>query len=433
MTDQQSADAMSCVAGERFLRTPALDNLAAKGALFSSAYCTHPLCVPSRTAMFSGRYPHQIGVLSNDDQSADMSRFVCLGTLFRDAGYETGYVGKWHLSYPLGDVSGHGFGFRANNRCNRADPGNRDEAVRFLRMQRRAPFFLVVSYNNPHNICEWARGARGPLPDGDISPPPPLGQCPPLKPNHTPPDDETHAMSFLRRSYHASPTFPVGAFGEKEWREYRWAYYRMVETVDRRIGRILDEVNSLGLENDTIVVFVSDHGDAQGAHGWNQKTVLYDEANRVPLIISHPGHVRPGVRNVLTQTGIDLFPTLCDAAGIDVPDDLPGISLMPIARGAREASTRPYIVAETRFVQGAPIDGEVPRADGRMVRSERYKYCIYDMGVHRESLVDMVNDPGEMRNCARNPEYRHILEQHRDYLRSFCSETRDMFPVWLDW
>jgi len=383
--------------------------------------------------MFSGRYPHETGVLSNDDLNVDVSGFACLGTLFRNAGYETGYVGKWHLPYPLGDVNTHGFDFRANNMSNRADPRNSDTAAHFLRMQRRAPFFLVASYNNPHNICEWARGARGTLPDAEIGRPPALEHCPPLKANHLPPDDETHTMSLLRRSYHATRMFPVGQFGEKEWPEYRWGYYRMVEAVDRRIGQLLEQLGALGLEQNTVVVFLSDHGDAQGAHGWNQKTVLYDEAARVPLIVSYPGHVRPGVRDDLVNTGTDLLPTLCDAAGITIPDGMPGVSLMNAARGLEPITPRPYVVTETRFVQGGAVNAEVPRADGRMVRSERFKYCAYDMGIHRESLVDMHEDPGEMHNLARVPEYHDILERHREILRAFCAETHDPFVRTLEW
>ena len=123
-------------------------------------------------------------------------------------------------------------------------------------------------------------------------------------------------MALMRKSYHASSTFPVGDFGEKEWREYIWAYYRKIEGVDKRIGRVLDALRESGQEDDTVVLFTSDHGDCQGAHRWNQKTVFYEESARVAFIISCKGLTSGTVSRDLVHTGVDLLPTLCDYAGI---------------------------------------------------------------------------------------------------------------------
>jgi arylsulfatase A-like enzyme len=433
MTDQQSAEAMSCCLGEHHIRTPNMDRLAAEGVRFDHAYCAHPLCVPSRSAMWTGRYPHEIGVMTNDDHTLDHRRFPCLVTHLKHAGYDTGYVGKWHASIPdsrRAPVAGgpeHGFDFCENNACNTADIRNSDVAIRFLNIKRDRPFFLVVSYNNPHNICEWARGARTELPDGDFALPPPLEQCPPPRSNLLPPEDETDTIALMRRSYHAAKTFPVGGFEEKEWRELAWAYYRMVELVDHRMGRVLDALEQTGERENTLILFVSDHGDCQGAHRWNQKTVLYDESTRVPCIMSWPGHIRPSISNTLVQTGIDVMPTLLDAAGITVPNGLPGASQLSELVSGTPSSSRPYIVTETKFAQGADIDGQRPMPEGRMVRSDRFKHCVYDLGNRRESLCDMESDPGETRNLARDPEYREVLEQHREYLRAFCTQAGDGF------
>ncbi len=295
-------------------------------------------------------------------------------------------------------------------------------------MPRDAPFFLVASYNNPHNICEWGRGERGALPDGKLDSPPPIEKCPPLKHNHLPENDETEAITLLRRSYQASTTFPVGDFGEREWREYLWAYYRMVEIVDEKIGRLLSSLETAGQKGNTVILFLSDHGDAQGAHCWNQKTVFYDESSRVPFIVSHPERAGSSLSSQIVQTGIDLIPTLCDIAGIGIPSELPGISALDVTLGRGRTAERDWIVCETQFVQGAAIDGMIPHVDGRMVRSERFKYCIYNRGGHRESLVDMEHDPGETLNLARNTDYFNILKQHRAYLQEYCSKASDTFP-----
>jgi choline-sulfatase len=426
MTDQQSADILSCRMGSRYISTPAIDRLAEQGMFFSRAYCASPLCVPSRMAMFSGRYPHETGVSSNLDISADVSAFNCLGTVFRDAGYDTGYVGKWHIPFDPDDRQKHGFEFMENIRCNGADLLNSEAAIRFMQMERDTPFFLVASYNNPHNICEWARGIRGgELPDARLEHPPSMDKCPPLKLNHSPAHNETDAISLLRKAYQSNPMFPVGDFGEQDWREYLWAYYRMIESVDKQVGVLLDWLGNSGKSDNTVIVFTSDHGDAQGAHLWNQKTVFYDESSRVPFIISCPAKLESGVSERLCQVGIDLMPTLCDAAGIAVPSDIPGISLLDES----SLQQRSWIAAETCFVQGAVSDLFPPLVDGRMIRSQQFKSCVYDTGDCRESLVDMQNDPGEMRNLAGVPEYAEVLAEHRDYLSSFCSLSGDEFPV----
>lgn len=430
ITDQQSADAMSCIAGERYFNTPSMDRIAERGTIFNKAYCAHPVCIPSRSAIFSGRYPQETGILSFREKGNNYTGFQSLGKIFRDQGYETGYVGKWHIPIDHTEKSVHGFEFFENIMHNGADLNNSKKAIDFLTKERDKPFLLVASYNNPHNICEWARGNRGEsLPDGDIGYPPPLDLCPPLKDNHMPPEDETEIMTLLRRSYQNSSTFPVGDFGEKEWREYRWAYFRMIELVDKHIGKVLSALHESGQDKETIILFTSDHGDCQGAHQWNQKTVFYDESSRVPFIISYPGNNPGSVSEQLVHTGVDIIPTLCNLAGIPVPDNLPGINLAPIALGKIKEIQREYIVTQTRFLQGGEFDGRIPKPSGRMLRSKRYKYCVYNMGNHRESLIDMERDPGEMVNLARKDSHANILKEHRNYLWEWCNKYGDDFPV----
>lgn len=421
MTDQQFAGAMSCRLGHAYINTPNMDRLADEGTLFTRAYCANPICVPSRTAIFTGRYPHTTGVQDNGRYRPDPALFPTLGTVFQRAGYSTGYVGKWHLPYPSGDGKS-GFDFARNLKgkgWDKETPGLVDE---FLRRPRANPFLLVASFCNPHNICEWAR--RQTLPDGPIGEAPQPDGCPPLASNHAPPAGEIDLMAWMRKSYQASATFPVGRFDDDKWRQYIWAYYRMIEMVDAHLGRILDSLSDSGAENDTLVVFTSDHGDCHGAHGWNQKTVFYDESTRVPLIVRRPG-ATSAVSDKLVNTGIDLMPTLCDQAGIAPPDGLPGRSLRPIVEGEHPHDWREYVVASNHLVQGASLDGVSRKPHGRMLRSERYKYCLYSEGQRRESLVDMKADPGEMVNQAANPPFAATLAEHRQALARHAQSTAD--------
>jgi arylsulfatase A-like enzyme len=156
ITDQQFADAMSCRMGQQYLHTPAMDSLAAHGMVFTRAYTANPLCMPARASLFTGRYPHEVGVTTNDHVAFDPAEFVCLGTYFRQAGYETAYYGKWHLCYDLKDVRTHGFEHIADSKQKKQNHDSRvaDEAVQFLAQKHSKPFLLVASFLNPHNICE---------------------------------------------------------------------------------------------------------------------------------------------------------------------------------------------------------------------------------------------------------------------------------------
>ncbi len=426
MTDQQFFDAMSFRIGDKYLRTPAMDRLAARGMVFTRAYCANPLCVPSRTSTFTGRYPSETRIQTNGKSSIDARRFPCMGSIFKRAGYDTGYFGKWHMPFVEADTGVHGFSVLERQKVGH-DISVAAKASEFIRARRDAPFLLVASFLNPHNICQWPRGEK--FSEGDVGTPPPLDQCPPLRPNHNPPRNETDIISLMRRSYQSTPTFPVANYDERKWREYLWGYYRMIEKVDALIGQVLRTVRETGHEEDTLVVFFADHGDCQGAHGWNQKTVFYDEAARVPLIISCKGLTKAGTSGRLAHTGVDLIPTLCGYAGVPVPDGLPGLSLKDTANGTSGRDPREYVVVCNKMDQGAPIDGRLPTPEGRMVRSQRYKYCAYSEGRRRESLVDMERDPGEMINLAEDPAYGKILDRHREMLAEWRRKTGDQFPA----
>jgi len=234
--DQLSIDALSAQIGKSYVSTPNLDGLRARGMYFSRAYCANPLCVPSRTAMFSGRYPVETGVQTNEKTPVDPARFPCMALDFRRAGYRTGYFGKWHLLYPdkgnHGDV--HGFDHIASEIV---DIKTAEHVNEFMSQSSDAPFLAVASFLNPHNICEWARGQN--LDQGSLPAAPPAEQCPPLRANHGIMQGEPEIMGVMRESYHNSPVFPVRDFDDAKWRQYEWAYYRLIERVDTLIGKVL--------------------------------------------------------------------------------------------------------------------------------------------------------------------------------------------------
>jgi len=414
LTDQQSASALGCVDPEN-LTTPAMDGLAAGGVRFDRAYCTYPLCSPSRASMITGLMPHQVGVYDNEQTIAEPWANRELGHVMAAAGYDCAWGGKWHV--PERSLPG-GHGFRTI--CPFDDLDLADRCIQFLERPRDDPFFLVASFDNPHNICEWAR--QQPLPWGAVAEAP-IADCPNLPPNFLPPAYEAEAVA-AERTPRPRSIFRGGSLTEDEWRLYRHVYFRLTEKVDAEIGRILAALRSSGLEEETLVIFSSDHGDGMGAHRWNQKSVLYEESVRVPLILSWPGRIEAGIVDDehLASNGLDLYPTICDFAGVEPPRDLIGRSLRPLVDRAETEEWRHYVVAETLF--GAHIGGL--GTEGRMVRSARFKYVRYSWGRNREQLYDLAADPGEMVNLAVESRFRELLDEHRHLLSAWSEATGDV-------
>ncbi len=423
MTDQQFADIMSCRMGTQHINTPAMDSLAKGGMLLTNAYTPNPLCMPARNSIFTGRYPHETGCQKNGGGKFDPTEFSNMGTYFKNSGYDTGYVGKWHKWYNTEDKQAHGFDMTAVLYGNGHDNEIPQPAIDFMQKERANPFLLVVSFSNPHDVCQLARHEE--LPSGPIPPLPPMDQRPPLKKNMDPPTDESDAMTLMRKSYHNTELFPVGDYDEDKWRRLSWGYFRLVEKVDALIGKVLEGLKESGQLDNTLIVFTSDHGDCHGAHRFNQKTVFYEESARVPLILSYGNVIKQGTSGLLVNTGVDILPTMLDFAGIEQPKKLPGRSLKEIVLGDEPKQWRDHVVVQNYMTQGGPVDGITPKVKGRMVRSNSHKYCLYDQGKQREELFDMKKDRLETENLAVKPQYKDILKQHRDFLEAFAKKNKD--------
>jgi len=424
MTDQQFAGAMSN-AGNPDLHTPAMDFIARNGVSFDRAYCSDPICVPSRTSWITAKYPHQTGVTYNTDEPGVNEPTVT--RLFKDNGYDTGYVGKWHITHDYTDREWHGFDFMASMRNNKVDFDIPEPCCTFLKKKRDNPFFLMASFVNPHDICEWARinsGIKDQLKNGQIPEVPNLENCPNLPGNLDIPENEP---SVIRQQQgKAKRTYPTVDWENDKWRQYRWAYYRMIELVDAHIQTILDTLIATGQLENTMIVFTSDHGDGMGAHRWNQKTLFYDEVSRIPFIFSNPSLSRSGARDAhnLTNMNLDVFPTLFDYCGITPPENLPGISLKPLIEGKSGATGHEFVVSENDL-QAAY--GKSDGIFGRMIRTRRYKYVCYSEGENPEQLFDMELDPGETTSLVQSADNSHILDEHRQLLRDHISQSGDFF------
>ena len=334
-TDQQRVDVMSAV-GSKWVKTPNMDTIAAQGVYFTHSYCSYPLCSPSRSSLHTGRTPHEIRVDRNGvpiDPAIPLS-----GQVFRAAGYDTGYAGKWHMPepYPSGGIAG----FEVLNKITRGgklahdvDEATMSVAIEFLQRKHDKPFLLVVSFINPHDIC---------LPAGETSPlleevwrryqPAPGAALPPLPANFAPPTGESGAMTPAPR--HAE-------WDENHWRRYCYAYYRLVEDVDRQVGQVLDALRAVGQEENTVVIFTSDHGEGLASHQWTGKMMFYEGEAAVPLVVSWKGVTPAGRidRGHLVST-LDVLPTICDYAGVRPPPSMRGESLRSVIEKPESARSR---------------------------------------------------------------------------------------------
>lgn len=417
-TDQQSAFALGC-AGNPHVTTPAMDRIASRGVRFEKAYASNPLCVPSRTSYMTGTLPHENGVDYNGDHVPfEHARFPVPACVFREAGYATGYFGKWHIPHDIHDTDWSGFTTRAAVRDNAVDHEIVPACLEFITTRRNAPFLAFASFVNPHDICEFARILTG-LPDrlknGDIPELPGVDALPPLPVNWERPGMEPEAVNahyMLETTGGIYPSREWGGAEDPRWRQYLWAYYRLVELVDRRVGQLLDGLEAFGLAENTVIVFTSDHGDGMARHRWTQKTLFYDEVARVPFLVSWPGKLPAGAVNTghLLNLGTDLFPTLLDAAGLEQPEGLKGLSALPAASGRGDAPQHAFIVSGNNLQPAWEQRGEV---SGRMIRTPRFKYVRYSHGANPEQLFDMESDPLEMRNLVAVPEYTDVLHEHR--------------------
>ena len=450
VTDQQNIDTIRAhrehfahpAHGTSWVETPNLDRLARRGTSFLESHVANPVCCPSRSSLFTGRYATETGVTYNN---VGIDRSVPnLGQWFeRHTDYERVYCGKWHVggkwNYPTVDgprkipgfetlpVGSLGTGDLADYQVSSSVEG----FVRSYDGER--PFLVVAGLMNPHDICFWMGAGPDPryiVPGEDVFG---LGEhLPVLPPNHD--------TFFGEPLAHGRKKFTP-----MQWRNYAHDYYRMVEKVDADVGRMLSAVESR--DDETLVIFTSDHGEGLGRHGRVQKWHPYEHSLKVPLVVSLPGRVREGAVDAAhLVNNVDLMSTVCDYAGIAPPPHARGRSLRPLLEGElREGELRE---GEAPASWRSSLFAEFART-GRVVRTGRYKYVqMYHysgepdrpfvdavtgepaafaagrrLRVHPERLLfDLAEDPWETRNLAGDAALADVLAEHERLLHAYEAE-----------
>lgn len=380
------------------LRLPNRERLERNGVRFTNAWCATPQCSPARGALWTGMWPHCTGVVANigaEGASPLDPGTPNIGHVFRRAGYHTAYFGKWHLSEGR-PVDGDAFGFEAFAERG-AKPGDRGvaEAAAEWIAGREEPWLAVVSVIQPHDIYEFpharARAAAEgkALPIRPRTPPPPSGA------------EDLDTRPPPQRAYREQDQGqPAIGYSADDWRRYRSYDYDLIEDADKSLGVVLD---ALGAASDnTIVAYASDHGDGLGAHGLPFKgPFFYEELLNVPLVISWPRRFeKASVSNELVSQ-VDLLPTLCDLAGVEL-DPVDGESVRPALEGG--LLDRDELFAEYHSKQRWANPA-------RIVRTRRWKLCQYLRG--GRELYDLEADPHERENLADRglPAEKELLER----------------------
>jgi arylsulfatase A-like enzyme len=433
-SDQHRADCLG-LAGHPLLRTPHLDRLAAQGTWFTHAFTPSPICAPARSSLLSGLWPTQHGCIANGDTEAFRPMVPGLTTFsqtLRDAGYRTAYIGKWHIP----EVPPTEFGFasyvplsgyddwreleglppvpNANGWFGEVDLHIRadqhrlawgaDRTIEALRSFARArePFLLRWDPSEPH------LPSRPPEPYGSMYPPEQIPPWPSFP-------DALAGKPYIQRQQRL--TWEVEGWSWEQWAPIVSRCLGVITLMDEQIGRLLDALNRLGLDRDTLVVYTADHGDLCGGHGMVDKHyVMYEDVVRVPLILHWPGRLEAGARcDAFVSNEIDLPVTFCDAAGIQPPGQFMGRSLLAAAEGA-DPQPRQDIFATYHGNQFGLFSQ-------RMVRDRRWKY-IWNATAEDE-LYDLQRDPGELVNLAAAPEHAAQLNRLRRRLIDWMEQTQD--------
>jgi len=429
ISDQLARRAVGCY-GDRYARTPNIDGLAADGVRFDRAYTPFALCCPARASFWTGKLPHATGVVSNGREYPIVpvtEDVPTVGAVFREAGYETVHFGKKHDAGTLrgfdcaeeGELPVEGSEAWPVDYDSRRDAFTTERCVEYLQGRSgRAgkPFLMVADLQNPHDICNWIGAFKGP--HEDVAPP---GELPELPSNFEVTDWENRPRPVQYLCCSHRRLSQAAQWSESNYRHYLAAYYHYLERVDTQIGRIMEALRASGAAENTLVLFFSDHGDSITSHRMVTKQVsFYEETTRVPFIASGPGVEGAGRVEQPLVSLVDLFPTLCDYAGVEAPEGLHGRSLVPWLRGEEPAAWREFVPSEWVTEWGYTV------APGRMIRTDRYKYTRY-LEEDGEELFDLQADPGETRTLARDPAYAEELARHRELLEAHIEATGDNF------
>ncbi len=415
-TDDQRHDALGC-SGNGMIRTPSLDNLAARGVRFTNAFVATSICSPSRACCFTGRYASLNGVMNVPGNPLNDGE-VTFVQLLKERGYQAGYSGKWHLNGPVSPAeAGYDFAsyFHSNGpQWDRkvfvqdtetvADGFIEDyisaRAIDFLESAaaRSQPFLLHYSTQVPHMDHEFNWVPKPATLDSYY------GVIPEVPESWS--DGLSGKPEYLKTSRSRAQALKYGYHNRSRVQAHIREYYAAITDMDAALGRTLDKLDELGVRDNTYIIFMGDNGWMIGEHGFTSKVLPYEESIRVPMIVAGPG-ISPGVRDELVLNA-DIMPSILDFAGIPPRTNVNGRALGPLLSGQTSA-WRDTILYESP-------SGALGTHPLVAVRGRRWKYI---QTFHRdrpselmfEELYDLETDAAEMQNLAGQPAHAATQKQ----------------------
>ncbi len=438
--DQLRRDAIGVFGGGFNFTTPNIDRLSNEGTNFRNSVSTCPLCTPFRGMLMTGRYPTHSGIIFNFEQASPKQNPHCLANVFDAAGYDTGFIGKWHLAsgYRVGNGL-YKYNAQAENAYRKKHPNSEfvppgpdrlgykfwqaynfhgdfnnywyyedspkkiyshqfetdtefDQAIAYMEDHKHAerPFLLTVAPHPPHEPFRD-------YPKGYIE-------------KVVPPDQ-------IKWEPNVSKNNPRSVEDVR-------GYYAMIKNLDDNLGRLLNYLDQSGLAENTIVIFTADHGEMNGSHGRLQKMVPYKEAINIPFIIRWPGKI-PESRFVdAIHTPMDYFPTLCGLTGVGIPDEVDGVDMSQVVLGEKYV-TRDNVLLANYTSNWDFLQTGTNWPEWRGVFTGRHTYVKWLTG--EEELYDNGIDPCQMRNRVGDQDWFLTLQDLRERLRVLLLEAHDDF------
>lgn len=411
-------------AGHPFARTPHSDRLAREGARFLNFFATTPLCSPSRASILTGQYTRRHGILDNTDRSARSHALATFPRELQQAGYETGFIGKWHMGNDETPRPGFDYWVAMRGQGEAIDPFLHENgktatvkgyvtdilterALDFVGRPRERPFFLLLAHKALHpNVIQRADGSVSDIGEGGFIAAERhrewyASEVLPRRPNYAVPPQKKPALE--RKIGDLPPLGPRTATDDKTIRDR----LRMFASVDEGLGRIIDALQKRGALDDTVILLTGDNGYFYGEHGLSEERRLaYEESIRLPLLVRYPKLVRAGSTPAQMALTTDLAPTLLELAGVAPSKTMDGRSLVPTLRGAAPRWRTSFLIeynSDTVFPR-------MHRMGYDAVRTERYKYIRYRELPGMDELYDLERDPYELESLIDSGSHTAVRE-----------------------
>lgn len=444
LADDHRYDAMGFMNKIKGLQTPGMDRMAREGAHIKNAFVSTALCSPSRASILTGQYAHTHTVV--DNEAALPSNLVFFPSYMQQNGYQTAFMGKWHMGntddqpQPGFDywLSFQGQGvyynptFNVNGKRTKQPEGSyitdllTDSAIKWMDQRNKTkPFFLYLSHKGVHAEFYAAKRHEGKYKDVQIV-------CPPSMYLTATDSSKTYGIvsppqtrvnyrdipKWVRNQRYSWHGVDYMYHGTIIFDDFYRRYLETLQAVDESIERVINWVQSQGLQNNTMVVYMGDNGFSFGEHGLIDKRHAYEESMRVPLLIWAPGMVKPNTLVEQIIMNVDLAPTFLELAGISKPKQMQGYSFADILRNKTVSWARDKVFYEYYWEAAFP---QTPTMFA--IRTDRYKYIYYNGIWDTNELFDLQADPSEMNNLIRDTSYNKIGMGLRTELFNWLQQT----------